>query len=80
MAAGSAPPPASSPPVHPAVAPLSYLLGRWKGEGEGGYPTINSFKYGEELLFSHSGKVRPILFINLLKKNSYQIWSRNFNL
>ncbi|XP_004488605.1 peroxynitrite isomerase Rv2717c [Cicer arietinum] len=44
----------SSPPVcHPAVAPLSYLLGKWRGQGEGGYPTINSFSYGEELHFYH---------------------------
>ncbi|ONK79272.1 uncharacterized protein A4U43_C01F4690 [Asparagus officinalis] len=53
---GSAPPPVPSPPIHPSILPLSYLLGKWRGEGEGGYPTINSFKYGEELLFSHSGK------------------------
>lgn len=46
----------SPPPVHPLVAPLEYLLGKWRGEGEGGYPTINSFSYGEELVFSHSGK------------------------
>ncbi|RRT38788.1 hypothetical protein B296_00052840 [Ensete ventricosum] len=50
---GSSPAP---PPLHPAIAPLSYLLGRWRGQGEGGFPTINSFAYGEELLFSHSGK------------------------
>ncbi|XP_043700493.1 UPF0678 fatty acid-binding protein-like protein At1g79260 [Telopea speciosissima] len=55
-AAGGAPVAATAPPVHPAIAPLSFLLGRWKGEGEGGFPTINSFKYGEELNFSHTGK------------------------
>ncbi|KAL6314458.1 hypothetical protein AAG906_025943 [Vitis piasezkii] len=44
------------PPVHPAIQPLSYLLGAWRGQGEGGFPTISSFSYGEELLFSHSGK------------------------
>ncbi|KAG7590699.1 Calycin [Arabidopsis suecica] len=48
--------PAESPPVHPFVAPLSYLLGTWRGQGEGEYPTISSFRYGEELRFSHSGK------------------------
>ncbi|KAJ0099633.1 hypothetical protein Patl1_19763 [Pistacia atlantica] len=42
--------------IHPAIAPLSYLLGTWRGQGEGGFPTINSFHYGEELHFSHSGK------------------------
>ncbi|KAJ0986107.1 hypothetical protein J5N97_004463 [Dioscorea zingiberensis] len=52
----SASPAPPSPPLHPAVAPLSYLLGKWRGEGEGGYPTIKSFLYGEELVFSHSGK------------------------
>ncbi|GKD30103.1 UPF0678 fatty acid-binding protein-like protein, partial [Tanacetum coccineum] len=35
--------------VHPAVEPLSYLIGTWKGTGEGGFPTISSFSYGEEL-------------------------------
>ncbi|XP_062093049.1 peroxynitrite isomerase Rv2717c [Humulus lupulus] len=45
-----------APPIHPAIAPLSFLLGKWRGQGEGGFPTINSFSYGEELHFSHSGK------------------------
>lgn len=39
--------------VHPAVAPVSYLLGRWRGQGQGVYPTINPFSYSEELIFSH---------------------------
>ncbi|KAF3448810.1 hypothetical protein FNV43_RR09523 [Rhamnella rubrinervis] len=46
--------------VHPAVAGFSFLLGRWRGQGEGGYPTINSFSYGEELHFSHSGN-KPVI-------------------
>lgn len=42
--------------IHPAIAPISFLLGTWRGEGEGGFPTIQSFKYGEEIKFWHSGK------------------------
>ncbi|KAI8535626.1 hypothetical protein RHMOL_Rhmol10G0188700 [Rhododendron molle] len=51
----SAPQQAQVVAVHPAVEPLSYLLGTWRGQGEGGFPTINSFKYGEQLNFSHPG-------------------------
>jgi hypothetical protein len=42
--------------LHPALAPLSFLLGRWEGAGVGGYPTIESFQFGQELSFSHIGK------------------------
>jgi THAP4-like, heme-binding beta-barrel domain len=41
---------------HPDLAPLRYLLGRWEGAGVGGYPTIESFRFGQEISFSHNGK------------------------
>ena len=50
--------------IHPAIEPLSFLLGKWRGRGEGGFPTINSFSYGEELHFSHSGKVSNKFHVN----------------
>jgi hypothetical protein len=45
-----------APPLHPDLAPLSFLLGRWEGAGVGGYPTIESFRFGQEVTFSHNGK------------------------
>ncbi|HEU0132926.1 MAG TPA: FABP family protein [Mycobacteriales bacterium] len=41
---------------HGDLAPLAFLLGRWRGEGVGGYPTMESFGYGEEVVFAHNGK------------------------
>jgi hypothetical protein len=43
-------------PLHPGLAPLAFLLGKWAGEGEGDYPTVERFHYGEETSFSHVGK------------------------
>ena len=42
--------------IHPDLVPLSFLLGRWEGAGIGGYPTIESFRFGQEVTFGHNGK------------------------
>lgn len=45
-----------SPDLPASLEPLAFLLGTWKGEGRGEYPTIDAFGYGEEVEFSHTGK------------------------
>ena len=42
--------------IHPDLEPLAFLLGQWEGAGIGGYPTIESFRFGQEISFSHNGK------------------------
>ena len=44
------------PPLHEALKPVAFLLGTWRGVGVGGYPTIDSFRFGQEVTFAHAGK------------------------
>ncbi len=38
------------------LQPVAFLLGTWRGQGVGEYPTISPFRYREEIRFWHTGK------------------------
>ncbi len=42
--------------LHPNCAKLAWLLGTWAGNGEGDYPTIEPFRFGQECIFTHDGR------------------------
>ncbi len=42
--------------LHPNCGPVAWLLGTWRGNGHGDYPTIDKFEFGQELVFAHDGR------------------------
>ena len=50
--------------LHPNVHKFAWLLGRWEGGGDGDYPTIDAFKFRQEVIFQQDG--RP--FIHYMAK------------
>ncbi len=42
--------------LHPDCAPIAWLLGTWRGNGHGDYPTIDTFQFGQEVIFTHDGR------------------------
>jgi hypothetical protein len=44
------------PALHPDARPLAFLLGTWRGEGEGRWADAEPFRYGEEMTFEHVGE------------------------
>ena len=42
--------------LHPDCGPVAWMLGTWRGNGRGDYPTIEPYEYGQELIFTHDGR------------------------
>lgn len=39
--------------LHSTCVPVAWLLGRWEGVGLGDYPTIEAFRFGQEVEFTY---------------------------
>jgi hypothetical protein len=39
--------------LNPACLPLAWLLGTWEGAGVGDYPTIEAFRFGQQIAFGY---------------------------
>jgi hypothetical protein len=50
-----------SPELPPSLEPLAFLIGNWRGEGDGEYPGFDPFRFTEELSFDYVGD--PFLLV-----------------
>lgn len=46
----------TSTELNPVLEPIAFLVGSWRGEGRGFYPTIEGFAYVEESRFWTTGR------------------------
>jgi hypothetical protein len=44
-----------TPEDRPELAPIAFLVGTWRGDGDGDYPTTDPFRYREVLRFEDVG-------------------------
>lgn len=42
--------------LNPALLALLPLVGVWRGEGEATYPTIDSYRFGQQIVVAHDGR------------------------
>jgi hypothetical protein len=42
----------------PELVPVAWLVGTWAGVGVGGYPSIEEFRFGQEVVFARSREER----------------------
>ena len=43
--------------LHPDLEQIAFLLGTWRGEGQGEWPGSDPFRFREELVFENVGKL-----------------------
>lgn len=55
--------------AHADLAPLAFLIGTWKGQGTGRYPTIEPFDYVEEAVFT-PGPGKPFIAYRQLTRRA----------
>ena len=41
--------------LHPDLAPIAWLIGRWEGSGKATYPGTTDFDFGQQIDFAHNG-------------------------
>jgi len=51
--------------LHPDLMPLAWLVGTWRGKGQGEYPNIPAFQFAQEVTFNHDGRA----FLNYFSRS-----------
>lgn len=54
------------PDLPPVLVPVAWLIGTWRGLGVGGYPSVEEFRFSQEITFS---EVRDKPFLHYLSRS-----------